>query len=169
MKIIIPHGADKSILEEYIKNSNIKIITINTLSINSNKYSKPMKFLFDIGLYGPPQINVLLYGIYLAIIADYKTINILGADLSFHNDVEVNQDTNDLFITYRHFNEKDTVEILKKNPEKIESFRMSELLDLSARTFYAHEILNSYANDKGVKIINYSSFSLIDTYARNQR
>lgn len=168
MKIIIPHSADKSILEKYINNPNIKIIKINTLNINSEKYSKLMKFLFNIGLYGPPQINVLLYGIYLAIIADYQTISIFGADLSFHKDVEVDQNTNGLFITYRHFNEKDTLEILKKNPEKTESFRMSELLELSARTFYAHEILNSYGNDKGVKIINYSSFSLIDAYPRSQ-
>lgn len=166
MKIIVPHNADMSILKKYIKNSKIQVVKVNTLDIYQNKYNKLIKYLFDFGIYGPPKINVLIYGIYLAIIANYKTINVFGADLSFHNDVEVNQQTNELFINFRHFNEKDKIELLKKNPDKVESFRMSELLDLSARTFAAHDILYNYAEDKGIKVINHSSFSLIDAYPR---
>ncbi len=167
MKIVVPLNADTSILKQHINNSNVEIIKVNTLNLYASQYNKSTRMLFDCGFFGPPKINVLIYGIYLAILAKYKTIKVFGADLSFHNDVEVDQTTNDLFIRFRHFNEKDSIELLKKNPSKIHKFRMSELLELSTNTFKAHEILYQYALDKGIKITNNSSFSLIDAYPRN--
>jgi hypothetical protein len=124
--------------------------------------------IFDSGLYGPPQINVLIYGIYLSIFANYKNIYVYGADLSFHKDVSVDQSTNELHITFKHFNEKDNVEVLRKNPDKVEKWRMGELLELSADTFFAHEILADYAKSKGISIYNKSSQSLIDAYPRHE-
>lgn len=166
MKIVVPLNADISILKEYIKNTKIEILKVNTLNLYVDRYNKLTKFLFDSGVFGPPKINVLIYAIYLAILSEYKNINIFGADLSFHNDVEVDQMTNDLLIRTRHFNEEDKVEILTKNPSKVNKFRMSEFLKLSADTFMAHQTLNQYALDKDIQIVNCSSFSLIDAYPR---
>ena len=166
MKIFLPYNADDKILKYYIKNNNIEIIKMKTLSLYKNEYDSITGKLFDSGLYGPPQINVLIYAIYLAVIAKYSEIYIFGADLSFHNDVFVDQETNDLFITFRHFNESDKKELLTKNPDKINKWKMSELLRLSADTFSAHEIINEYAKTKNIKIFNASSQSLIDSYDR---
>ena len=165
MQIIVPSSANLTILKG-ITNDNISIIKISTQSLFKTKYTKVTGWLFDSGFYGPPQINVLIYAIFAGIIAKYKNIVVFGADLSFHNDVLVDQHSNELYIKYKHFNEQDSFEKLLKNPDKVTPWRMSELLELSADTFYAHEIINSYALSKGIKINNKSSFSLIDAYDR---
>lgn len=166
MKIIVPQSAKTSILSDAIKNHNIEIIKVNTQNLYTKRYNRLIGRLFDTGLYGPPQINVLIYGVYLSVLANYKKVHVFGADLSFHNDINVDQSTNDLYMVFRHFNEKDKIEPLRKNPAKIEKWTMGEVLDLSANTFYAHETLYSYAASKGVKIYNCSDFSLIDAYPR---
>lgn len=169
MNIVVSHSADLKIIKRGITNPNIKVIKINTLSLFSFSLSKFIVWLFDKGFYGPPQINVLIYGIYLPIVAGYKEIRFYGADLSFHNDVQVDQKNNELYIEYKHFNEKNTTELLRKNPEKIEPWKMAELMKLTSDTFYAHEVMNAYALKKGVYIENASSYSLIDAYPRAQK
>lgn len=166
MKIFLPHSADESILKSFIKNKNIEIIRVRNQSLFRNKYSSLVGKLYNSGIYGPPQINVLIYGVYLAVTAKYSEIYVFGADLSFHNDVFVDQKTNDLFITFKHFNEEDKVEILTKNPDKLIKWKMSELLRISADTFCAHEVINEYAKTKNIKIYNASNQSLIDAYER---
>ena len=166
MKIFLPHSADESILKFHIKNKNIEIIKMRTQSLFRDKYSYLVGKLYDSGVYGPPQINVLIYGIYLAIVAKYSEVYVFGADLSFHHDVFVDQNTNDLFVTYKHFNEEDKVEILTKNPENLIKWKMSEFLHITADTFCAHEVMNEYAKTKNIKIYNASSQSLIDAYER---
>lgn len=168
MTIIVPSSANLDIIEEKIKNKNIKIYKFNTQSLYSEKLTRFQEWLFDIGLYGPPQINVLIYGIYLSVIAGYKNIIFYGADLSFHNDVKVDQKSNALYIEHKHFNESNKTEPSMKNPDKVEPWRMSELMKLTSDTFYAHEIIKTYATKKGVYIQNASSYSLIDAYPRNQ-
>ena len=169
MNIVVPSSADVSILKKIIKNRNITIYKISTLSYFSYGNSKFEKFFFDVGMYGPAQINVLIYGIYLSIIANYKNIKIYGADLSFHNDIMVDQKTNCLYIEYKHFNQKNTFEILRKNPDKVEPWKMAELMKLTSDTFYAHEFMYKYAINKGIHIENASSHSLIDAYPRSKR
>lgn len=169
MNIVVPHSADLKIINRGITNSHIKVTKINTLSLFSFSLSGFQAWLFDKGFYGPPQINVLIYGIYLPIVAGYKKIRFYGADLSFHNDVQVDQKNNELYIEYKHFNEKNTTELLRKNPEKIVPWKMAELMKLTSDTFYAHEIMNEYARKKGIYIENASSYSLIDAYPRAQK
>ncbi|MFT7565746.1 MAG: hypothetical protein ACI846_000031 [Pseudoalteromonas distincta] len=169
MNIIVPQSANLEIIQRGIKNDKIKITKINTQSLFTSKLTAFQNWLFDLGFYGPPQINVLIYGIYIPVVAGYKKIRFYGADLSFHNDVQVDQNSNDLYIEYKHFNEKNTTELLKKNPEKAESWKMAELMKLTSDTFFAHEIINSYALKKGVYIENSSSYSLIDAYPRTEK
>jgi hypothetical protein len=169
MNIVVPGSADVNLIKRRIKNKNVRVFKFNALSLFSSKPTRFQEFMFDIGLYGPPQINVLIYGIYLAIVARYKDIKFYGADLSFHNDVKVDQQSNKLYIEYKHFHQRNTIEPLMKNPGKIEPWSMAELMKLTSDTFYAHEILNSYALKKGVVIENASSYSLIDAYPRSKK
>lgn len=167
MQIFLPLNADKSILTKIIKNKNIDILKINTIGQNYNS-SKKAFYFYKTGFFGPQQCNVLIYAIYLSIWASYKEIKIFGADLSFHNDVHVNQENNHLGIVFRHFDkEEDHIERLMKNPDKVRPFRMFELMQLTADTFKAHYLLKKFAEKKQIKIINSSSFSLIDTYPRS--
>jgi len=169
MSIVVPSSANVEIIKRSITNENIKVFKFNTQSLFSFELTRFQKLLFDTGLYGPPQINVLIYGIYLSVLSGYKEIEFYGADLSFHNDVKVDQGNNNLYIEYKHFNEKNTIEPLMKNPGKIEPWKMAELMKLTSDTFYAHEVINAYSIKKGIKIVNSSSYSLIDAYPRSNK
>jgi len=168
MQLIVPFHADLNNIKTFIKNSNIKIVKVSAQNLFSKKFSILTKTMFNSGIWAPPRVNVLIYAIYLGILANYEVIRVFGADLSFHNDVKVDQRTNEVYMNIRHFNEPDKIELLRKNPGKVEPYRMSELLDTSAKTFYTHEVLYKYAMSKGIKIINHSRFSLIDAYPRNK-
>lgn len=165
MQIFLPIWADETILREIIANQNVEIIKFKVFE-NNCKTIKQVLRRYVTGFFGPQQCNVLIYAIYLAIWAKHKKIKIFGADLSFHNDVQVNQRNNHLEIKFRHFNKEEQVERLMKNPEKIEPFTMAELMQTTADTFRAHEILNIFSNYKNIEIINASSFSMIDAYKR---
>jgi len=167
MQIFVPMGADVSILKEFIKNENVEIIKFKVLTYVNHDMSKLVRY-YNTGYFGPYQCNVLLYAIYLAIWAKHKKIEIYGADLSFHNDVQVDQLNNQVQIKFRHFNSEDHVEQLMKNPQKIEPFSMYELMQTTADTFKSHDILNFYGQSKNIQILNGSSFSLIDAYKRKQ-
>lgn len=166
MNIVVPASANIEIIKRKISNDKINIVKFSAQSLFSTKLTAFKSWLFDKGIYGPPQINVLIYGIYLSVLTGYKDVVFFGADLSFHNDVRVDQNNNNLYIEYKHFNEKNTIELLMKNPSKVERWKMSELMKLTADTFYAHEVINEYAIGKGVSIRNASSYSLIDAYPR---
>lgn len=159
MQIFLPFGADENILKKFIKNKKVDIVKMNVFS--SNKIS-----LYDTGYFGPVQCNVLIYAVYLAILAQYKLIEIYGADLSFHKDVEVDQNDNSLIQVFRHFNKEDEVHKCMKNPQRIEPFTMTELMQTTTDTFEAHELLNTYAKKMNIVITNKSSYSLIDAYVR---
>ncbi len=105
----------------------------------------------------------------MSIIARYDEIFVYGADLSFHKDIDINQKDNELYFTSRHFTGEDKKEVLRKNPSKVEKWRIAEILQLSANTFYAHDVMFKYAKTKKIKIYNASSFSLIDAYPRTIR
>jgi len=160
MQIFLPYYANEKILKEFITNPNVEIIKINVYSSNNIK-------LYNTGYFGPKQCNVLIYAIYLAIWAKYKKIEIYGADLSFHKDVDVDQNDNSLIHVFRHFNKEDEVHKCMKNPERIEPFTMAEFMQTTTDTFTAHEILNRYAKENNILIVNKSSYSLIDAYTRN--
>lgn len=166
MKIVVPHDADTEFLNKKISNSNVEIVKTSSQGMFFRKYSKILKILYDTGICEPPRLNVLLNAIFIAITTGYKDIKIFGADLSFHKDVSVDQKNNDLYIKYRHFNEPDKIQILLKNPRKIDKWVMGELLESLAKTFICHEVLFDYACDKSASIKNLSSYSLIDAYPR---
>jgi hypothetical protein len=169
MQIFIPYEADEDIFKKYINRTNISIVKVNLMPTTLRMDQWKGRFLLSTGFFTPPDYNVLIYAIYFSVWAKYKKINIWGADLSFHKDVDVDQDSNDLIIHMRHFNEKDKIEVLKKNPEKKDKLKMSELLEMSAITFRAHEIINEFAVERSVEIINRSNYSLIDAYKRKEK
>ena len=165
MQIIIPAQANLREFKLHFSNPNLTIKKFATTELfySSNTLNK---VLFSTGYFGPFQGNVLIYSIYLSIWMKYKTIKIFGADLNFHNNITVNSRTNQLMIRHQHFFETDSFEPFLKNPEKVEPFTMTEFMHLTFKTFEAHKILSNYARSLNVKIINYSKFSLIDSYSR---
>lgn len=166
LTLYIPHFADLQLIKDRIKNPNVEVVKLACLGYKSRTLSRLQRISFATGLYGPPQINVLLYAIYIALWAGYEHVDVFGADMSFHKDVDVDQRTNELLIRFKHFNEEEKSEVLKHNPYKDKHWKMPEFLELSADTFYAHRVLGQYASLKNIKILNRSQHSLIDAYPR---
>ncbi len=165
MCIYIPRTADLEYIQQKIKNTNIKIIQTQAISIFTMKHKEMANILLQ-GKYSPPECNVVIYAMYLSIMAGYNYIELYGADLSFTEDVIVDQTTNQLLIEYKHFYGESSFEPLLQNPQKITPFTMESLYQTTYLTFYAHNLLNKMALNKGIKIKNKSSYSLIDAYSR---
>lgn len=165
MQIFLPANADESILKDIITNENIQIIKFRVSQFVSENL-KLNDFMYATGFFGPYQCNVLIYAIYLAVWARYNIVDIYGADLSFHNDVQVNQINNKLYMTFKHFNSKDKIEFLRRGYKKEGNETMFYMLDGQAKTFKAHELIESFSEKLDVKIYNKSSVSLIDAYSR---
>ncbi|WP_141676857.1 MULTISPECIES: hypothetical protein [unclassified Aliivibrio] len=165
MTIFVPAVADLDAIKSIIKNPLVKIIKLRVAGIDlgANAFNK---LVYNTGFFGPYQVNVLIYAIYISIWAKYSEIEIYGADMSFHKNVDVDQSSNELIIKFTHFNDQSHIEKFNKNPEKIEPFTMVEFLELTYKTFRAHEILESYSISKKCKIKNMSNYSLIDSYSR---
>jgi hypothetical protein len=168
MQIFLPFHADENILQEIITNENIQIKKFRVREFVS-KNQKLNNFMYSFGCFGPYQCNVLIYAVYLAVWAKYDSLQIYGADLSFHNDVQVDQIDNKLYMKFRHFNAKDRIEFLRRGYKKEGNETMFNMLNGQALTFKAHELINQFSKEIDVKIYNKSSFSLIDAYSRGVR
>lgn len=165
MTIFVPSWANLKYIKSCINNKLIKItmIRVGEFNIGSKVINK---FAYNSGFFGPYQVNVLIYAVYISIWLKAREIIVLGADTSFHNDVSVDQSSNQLYMDINHFNGDLVKELLMKNPCKIDPFTMFEILDTCSKTFYSHDMLYYFAKGKSCNIYNASSYSLIDSYPR---
>lgn len=166
INIYVPRNADLDYLKRNVINDNVKLIRLQVIPVHDINYSK-LPYILLQGVYSPPPCNVLIYAIYLAIIAGYQRIDLYGADLSFTEDVVVDQNSNQLLIEYKHFYGQSTFEPLYKNPERVTPFTMESLYKTTYLTFFSHNLLNEMALIRGIKVTNKSSYSLIDSYERS--
>ncbi|CAJ1881789.1 hypothetical protein H9X88_00210 [Aeromonas hydrophila] len=167
MKLFVPSFCNKGFINSIITNAYITVHFYKVIPVTKVDLSDSfMLCLFKNGKYGPAACNVLIYGLYLAMMSGYKEIDIYGADLSFHNDVVVDQIDNTLKIKYKHFYGETEFVPLMKNPQKVEPFKMSELMELTFETFLAHDRLAVFAAVNSVVVRNKSSYSMIDSYLR---
>ena len=166
LQCITTHNSDYSFMRRSIGNKNIEITKLNTVSILRLLDEHAFKY-YDTGYFAPPFDNVLLIAVYTAIKAGYSEIEIYGADLSYMFLIDVDQDTNMVFIKEEHFHENGEREVLKMDAGiNSEPATMHDFLKLQATILKGHELLNEYAKSKGVKIKNKSSYSIIDAYSR---
>ena len=98
--------------------------------------------------------------------ANYREIELFGADLSFTEDVIVDQKTNQLLQEEKHFYGESRLKPLLINPQRTTPFDMESLYHTTYETFYAHNLLSKLAKIKNITVSNRSSYSLIDSYDR---
>jgi hypothetical protein len=163
--IYIPKKANLEFIKQNIQNTNIRIIQLQVIHISPID-NKNIPSILLRGIYAPPACNVIIYAMYISVMAGYKYIELYGADLSFTEDVIVDQQTNQLLIEYKHFYAESTFEPLMQNPQRVIPFTMESLYKDTYLTFYAHNIINKMALINGTKVINKSNYSLIDAYER---
>lgn len=161
--LIVPDFAINSYLINSLKNHNfIKIHFYNTKNISksSNKLEN-----WEKNYIAPPAQTVLNTCVYLGIFLKYEEINILGMDMSWHEDLELDQKSNVLYILDKHFYGTErrlaVLDLEGKTPAKVH-----EYLQCSVNALRSFWELKEYADYKKIKIYNYSPHSWVDAFAR---
>lgn len=144
-----------------IENKNIEIKKFNLTNMDGNKYIKNLFYEHNIA--SPVKNNVLGAALYISIMKNYKNIYIYGADHSWTKDLFVN-DKNQVCLVNTHFydNEKVNGEPWKK--ANGDFFKMHEILLSFSTMFEAYAEIKSFADRQGVKIINATKDSFIDSF-----
>lgn len=170
MTIVLPSQLQTwEAIEKFKSNSNIKV-----LLDYSNYQCLPEPQLFDAmdcNQVCPPTYTVTSYALYLAVYFGYKEIYLVGADTSIIKDIYVDQVTNDLFTIDTHFYQNQEVCPEPLDPQKhgrryhctMENLMHEVYMDL-----WEYNMLQRYADWKGVKIYNASEYSLIDCFERRK-
>ena len=167
MQVIVSNNADISFVKSQIDNEYITVDKTKTVNLYRPLNSNAFKY-YDTGYFGPPFTNVLVFAIYNAVMAGYKEIDLYGADLSYLFLIDVDQKTNKVFIKNEYFYETGERQLLLEHEGKdARGSTMYEFIQAQASTYKSHELLYEYARNKGIQIINRSSYSTIDAYPRS--
>jgi hypothetical protein len=147
------------------KNPLINILFINTGTYASYWSRKKQFEFFNANKIPVPAQTVLNTAVYLAIFWRYNNIVLLGADLSMHEQLSVDEKTNILYTNDEHFYGI-LRRVIYKDPEKGIPFKINELFFAFSRMHELFWLLHEYADFNSVKIFNASGKSYIDAFER---
>lgn len=163
MSFICPDFSQSGYLVNILKNNpHINIFFYNTQNVS--KYDDLMHDWAENRI-SPPAQTVLNTCVYLGIFLKYKEIDILGMDLSWHEDLELDQKTNELFIVDKHFyGTKKRFATLDVNG--IKPAHVHEYLQCSVNALKSFWDLKVFAEYQNVKVYNLSPHSWVDAFDR---
>lgn len=119
----------------------------------------------------PPVQTVLNTAVWLSIYWGYKETYLIGADTSWHTELKMDQETNELYTIDTHFYDNKAVcgELYdeKQNRRPIGT-KLHEELFAEATALKEYCELREYAEWKGVKVYNASEYSWIDAFERKK-
>lgn len=169
IKLVLPYQLRSWwALEEFKNNKNITVL------FDGGAWRElPEEELFpalDENRVCPPSYTVLTYCIYLSIYLGYEETYLVGADTSFIKDMYVGQKDNVLYTVDTHFYSNDIYSRPVESEFKGVPFgcTMEQKLYELYMVFYEYNMLNRYAQWKGVKVYNASEFSMIDCFERKK-
>jgi hypothetical protein len=146
-------------------NSYINILFINMYDC-AIYWSKKKQFeLFNANKIFAPSQTVLNTAVYLAIFWRYKNIVLLGADTSWHEEIRVDQKTNELFYESVHFYGTKRKKCYKDAEQTI-PVKVHEEFYGTGKAFELYWLLREYAEFNSVKVFNASAKSYIDAFER---
>lgn len=144
------------------KNKNIRIVYINLTPAEGFKWLRYSLYKKSLGMVRPH--NVMIPSMFFAINAGAKEIILVGAEHSWLKEIHVDKDNNALFFNEHFYN---TEKKSQRYTFKGQSYmKLHEILKTLAAAFEGYHILNEYAADMGVKIINCSPESFIDAFEK---
>lgn len=167
MTILIPHQAKKSKLWKTVFQDfpNIKISYFNNTLVDGFKIWDNWMFANNLGV--PLAQNVLVIALYLALTIGFKKIFILGADHSWHKEIELN-DSGVLYVKDHHFYDKQEAKSrpwYNGKPNGI--FYVHEIFAALSKMFYGYMLIREYAMYLNAKVYNASSISYIDAFEKS--
>lgn len=120
--------------------------------------------LFDLGLAMPRPRNVLIPAIMTAIREGFRKIYLAGADHSWTKTLWVDDD-NHVMSVQPHFY-KDSKKELERVRSDYEGLKISDVLGSMTIAFRSYHDIRSYAERRGVEILNATPGSFIDAFPR---
>lgn len=164
MEVAVPDGARNSkFVTQIKKNTNITVLYYEftvPMPMDSEDLSGWLR-----NLHAAPGQNVLVTSIYLGICWRYSKVWVLGADMSFHSQMRVEQDTNYLYIEDEHYYGSERRYMYCDSRQTIRR-RLSTAMQEFMIVFTWFEKLRKLADYAGVKVVNASSYSWIDAFER---
>lgn len=169
MNVIMPdYAKGKEITNILSCNSNLKLHYYYSGELIDKKIS--MFEALDKNFVCPPSGTVLNVCVWLSLYMGYEETYIIGADTSFLADIQVDQETNELYTIDQHFYENKDVykkaNMFGVNKRRKHSMTMSQLLEDIGEMFRSYEILNKYAKWKQLCLYNASEYSWVDSIER---
>ena len=170
MTLVMPHSSAHSYIVEQLKqNTNISELFFHNGLVKPKDMS--MFDAWDKNLVCPPAQTVLNAAVWLSIYWGYKETYLIGADTSWHAQLQMDQETNELYTEDTHFFDNGAVYgklyDTKKNRRPIKT-RLHEELLAEATALKSYWDLREYADWKRVKIYNASECSWIDAFERKK-
>lgn len=164
MDLVVPARAADFFRREFSGHACIRVSSFNGTAVRG--HAPLAHWLYDAGLGCPPTQNVLVAAIFVAICDGYRSIVVLGADHSWHEDLVVDR-RGRVCLRDRHFYE--TTAELKPwlmGGRDQRPFTMDVLFSALSEMFRSYWALRRYATRRGVRIYNASTKTYIDAFER---
>ena len=168
MNIYVPVTELKSFRSfSKLTNSNIKIVPLST-----DEYTgyESFRFWFYKNGWSMPRVQTVAnMAIYVGINSGYSQVNLYGVEHTFLDSLCVNDD-NQLCNRDKHFYDKGEVQLkpIIKTDSLDEVWKIGDYLMAIAWMFKSHDLLAAYAKFLGVRIVNCTKGSMIDSYERQK-
>lgn len=169
MNVILPFSANgTNFHKRLLSNKYIKICFFNNkgqadvFPNNGLKY-----FLWNHDILTPLAQTVLNVAISLAVKNKIKEIYLVGADTSWHENYELDQETNVLYYKDTHFYGNKKFPIYEDAKNKV-SVKIHNELRTASIALQAYWILYEYSLYNNVNIYNASAYSWIDAFKRKK-
>ncbi len=124
--------------------------------------------LYEKNITAPIWQNVLIAATFISLNLNFKTIFLVGADMSFHEEIVVDEN-NVLCIAARHFYDNKEMITLRPMYSSIKNnkvTRVETFFTALATIFKGFDTMEAYAQYKKAKIYNATSKSYIDSFER---
>jgi len=170
MDLVVPSQFRKSVCVKQLQtNKHLRLLFVNTLYDYKIYFNESQQFkFFNKNLISVPAQSVLNTAVYCAIFWRYKNIVIVGADTSWHKEIEVAQNTNQVYLNATHYYGVEKI-YLYKDGEKTQPIKLHESLALGTATVLKNYwLLKDYAEFNGVSVYNASAHSNIDAFPRKK-
>jgi hypothetical protein len=144
--------------------SNITLHFYNSTTVLGAK--RVVKAMYDYGLGMPWVQNVLVAALFLSLRRGHKKIYLLGADHSWHETLELD-DENRVCFRDRHFYEGNAALVpFVMGGNQGKTFTMAQLFFALSKMFEGYWMIKEYAEALGAEVLNASSITYVDAFKR---
>ena len=165
MTLVMPDLAKGAELPHRVEvNKNITICYYNS-RLGMRWTTRCEMWLMKHQLIAPPAQTVANMAVGLGVVLGYPEVWLLGADTSMHVMMRVDQKTNEFYLENEHFY-GDNRESTRKSRALRNPTTVASWLSAISEMFYGYERIRAFADYCGVRVVNASSFSWIDSLER---